>query len=515
MRHNLVCLLCITSIAVFAADQKKSRPESQAPGLALLSEARGILENVSPEEHVDALLEIANAYGVLDKSQVEPTAVELLYMAHQKLSAGPYQAAMEKNALTTLALVNPFRAANLYRIQELPSEDPKTSEDRRAFGARILFAKLWEAKEMGALPQIESLANWLGETGQYPYAAMTPVIQNVCKMDSVTAQQLFQDALSALPRDPGFPTTNRQFVMFLLGTHSCIFTPAMRNGVQEALDAIDKQRSNKTISMKFQASSKSGTVSFNSESDYLLYRVLPLIESIDPELAKTVVEENANLQGVPETPMDSAVVTAGAVSFNASPNPQAMQSALNEGRLMHLAELAKTDPNSALRSAAMISDPAVRDVALAKLLPEFSKIEPESASKWETDVPNRLDSMPNNTTKLQLLVALGCQTSRADKAAKAARRYADQALDFGTELFNQDLRSNPGKMTYQVNGFDELTELAHCYGNNLSDADWMDSRIEQVGNQLLRARLLIELAKGPAMAKPRPEDQQATPARST
>jgi hypothetical protein len=113
--------------------------------------------------------------------------------------------------------------------------------------------------------------------------------------------------------------------------------------------------------------------------------------------------------------------------------------------------------------------------------------------------------MPKNTTKLKLLVALACETSRAGEGTKAAREYAGQALDLGTELFNQDLRSNPGKMTYQGNGFDELTELARCYGNNLSDADWIDSRIEQIGNEILRARLLIELAKGPAMAKPRPE----------
>jgi hypothetical protein len=229
--------------------------------------------------------------------------------------------------------------------------------------------------------------------------------------------------------------------------------------------------------------------------------LLPLIRSIDGDWAKETVEKHPALRQVHEAPLDSGVVTASAISFSASPDPSDQQRALDENRMVHLSDLANTDPQAAIQSASLISDPGLRDTAFASLEPEYSKANPAAASQWGADVRKRLDSMPNTVTKLRLLVALACEGGQG--RIEQSRRYASQALDFGTELFQQDLRSNPGKMGYEVNGFDTSLELAGCYGNDPSNADWMEAQVAKVGNDILRANLLIRLAKGPAMVKPR------------
>jgi hypothetical protein len=496
LKPNLGTAFLIFSVSLLAIDDKKIPNDAdRPPGAAIIDKIRDTVTHFSDEEQELALLEIAEALNAVDPSQVERVSLESFYLARKNLQPGPFQASVEKNALTSLALVNPARAAALYTLQDPPNEDPKVSEDRRSYGARVLFARLWAAQGPSALVQIQSLATWLGETGQYPYPAVSPIIQKVFPADPSKAQELFQDAVSALGKDPGFIGTNRQFVLFILDTHNFVPQPVLRNAIEQALVAIKKGSERQKASRRIQMTSKRGTYSFDSEANYLIYRLLPLIREIGADWAGDVLEKYPSVRGIPEAPLNSTVTTASAVSFDATPAPGAMQSALDENRLTQLAALAQSDPQAALQSVGLIADPGLRAVALAMLQRDSAP-----ASGSESDLQKKLDSMPNNVTKLRLLVALGCRTRQGEDAQ--VRRYASQAVDFGTELFNQDLRSNPGKLSYLGNGYDPLVSLAGCYGSDSPDRNWMEAEIGKSGNELLQAHMLIALAKAAALAKP-------------
>lgn len=71
-----------------------------------------------------------------------------------------------------------------------------------------------------------------------------------------------------------------------------------------------------------------------------------------------------------------------------------------------------------------------------------------------------------------------------------------RAYDLGEELFEDDLKANPGKFSEMADGFDELVDLTSVAARQ----PWLSQNaldhVKLVRNDVLRARLLVEEAKG-------------------
>ncbi len=211
----------LLAVLVSAADGPKSRSVSGSRVLTpfkLLRQADMESRDFPVEERAGVLQSIAHASLSIDKTRALLWSKELFRTAHQ-LPLGQDRAAYQKNALITMARVNPLAAAALYKQQDNLRDwatDEIPSEDIRSDRTRTLFPALWSARGKKSLPQIRDIALWLGDTGGYPYSGLTPIFSDIAKEDRNAATDLFLDAITYLPRGQDIRSTNRIFTDFLL-----------------------------------------------------------------------------------------------------------------------------------------------------------------------------------------------------------------------------------------------------------------------------------------------------------
>ncbi|HEY6307464.1 MAG TPA: hypothetical protein VI488_13510 [Candidatus Angelobacter sp.] len=465
--------------------------------LRLLREAEQLSRPFIPEERADLLMDLARAAGEVDRDQAESWSLELFRISTTVLTAGPYRRAMQKNALTTLAVFDPQKAADLYTSQDIPPRGADIpGEDVRTYGTRILFRQMWAKQHQGALPKIEEIAAYLGSTGQYPYYAMADIIVNLAQSDRDKAASLFSQAIYFLPRDPGFQTANREYVDFLLQTYKSIDSPGLvRQAVVTALTAINNPDLAKRYSKHFEVTTAKGTFQLNSEADLLVYQMLPLIRQLDPKWAEDLEEKHNLLKFLPQLDLDAKVTISATLSRQQHADPATVQATLNAHKLLQAAQLADQDPQAAVQLVRSTGDPELESIGLALAAgTEYSK-DAAQAKSWLAEAEKQMDKMRPGLNKLKLLVAIAKSYFVAGDL-RSAYKYVDRAFDLGEELFSEDVKANPGKMAYSAVGFDEFTNLIELVARYDPHAEGLIQRAHEIRNDILKARALGMIAKG-------------------
>jgi hypothetical protein len=281
---RLAAAICTTAIA---SGQTTSAP---------LPRPRDLLEQAyqgsryhSPAERTTTLYLLAQAVEPLSKKLAGEWSTEMFYAA---LETGQRDAdSDQKNALVILSRIDPVKAAELFRDQILPKKEIGV-QDMRPYGAVALFPALYEAQGLAAIDQIETLALWLGQTGQYPYSAMGALLKNVAQKDPDIAQSLWGQATLFFKDDPGYRGTARFLVDFLLKTHEIPGQAVLASSVRAAVDWLEKRieaertatgkRDSKILEMR----TGEKTFQFGSEEELQIFRLLPLIRQIDADWAE-------------------------------------------------------------------------------------------------------------------------------------------------------------------------------------------------------------------------------------
>ncbi len=94
------------------------------------------------------------------------------------------------------------------------------------------------------------------------------------------------------------------------------------SGVDEAMEALDdeQQRGAKSLKYHVQLSSPKGSARFDGEAEYLAFRLLALVDTIDKERAERIKSKFQSLQMAPNPDLNTPLQVTGAVSV--SPTPQ-------------------------------------------------------------------------------------------------------------------------------------------------------------------------------------------------
>ena len=342
---KLLVALCVFALTVSYSAAQQDAITPPDPATELLREAYSIGVNFPPPERADLLMTLGYAAAGINRQLVAPWSVELFYFADKNLPPDNNRAAIKKNALTALAQVDPNRAADLFTQLDLPPR-PLASEEVRSFAARTLFAKLWEADGgIKSVEKIERIANWLGETGQYPYSAMAGIILKTAEKDQDRAAELFSEAEGFLPRDPGFLVTNKQFVEdFLLRTWKIPDKGILAGAIATALASIERAEKSSHASAKVEIFAPKGKVALHSEGDYLVYRLLPLVQALDAKWADQLRDKYKEAASAANDSLDSPSPAAVAVSPDGSASDSAMRNALDRGTVARVSQLAASDP---------------------------------------------------------------------------------------------------------------------------------------------------------------------------
>src|SRR5262249_21788664 len=334
--------------------------------VALLDEADNLSRSFRLQERANTLLDLAQAAATFNPEQSDRWSLEL-FEATRKMPLGQFRAAMQKNALRTLAVHDPRRALALYRALDLPARWQKPGEmveDVRAFGPGTVFQPAWKTGGLSCLNEISKLARYLGGTGQYPYQVMADIAVDVAH-DSKKARRILADATANFRRDPGFSTSNQQFVQFLIRTHRLADESLLRSELRAAVQAIRRDEG-KAIHPPFiiSVTTPLGDATFNSRNDFLLFRLMPLLSRHLPEEAQEVLQSHPEVRAAPRIEADTPVQSAAAVAPSGVVDKQRMQQALDEHRLMQVQNMAAVQSEQARAIADQIENPDLRAIAM-------------------------------------------------------------------------------------------------------------------------------------------------------
>jgi len=501
-RDNMLRLLLLFLLSIPGSARSLNLPfevpaANNTMVLSLLDGATGAASGFPPSERIEILVHAAEAAAPLDAQRADAWSRQAFDLAQQISSED--RLAMEKNALRVLAINDPDTALSLYRQQGSPLQEAKPgeplNEDPRALSVPSIFSVIWSRKRRSYLDRLQSLAAYLGETGQYPYRPMSSIASDVGKSDPKRARGILKDATRFYASDPGFITTNGEFVDFILKTHDVANRTILRSELDAALHGLEHPRVSYASQIKFRISVTTplGDTQFDSETDYLLFRLLPLVKLADSKAAKKLVATHPPLQHAPAIGVDTPVAMAGAASPTGTASDERMRRALDRHRVFRSSQMANTDPVQALAVAEQIGDATLRATALVQLAPHYQHIDGLRADDWLREGSERLSSDANDLDRLQLMVAL-ISADVALQRKEAARQLLPRALQLAQQIVSDDLRTHPDKPTYALNGFDQWEDLfaADAAVENLSA---VEARLAAVQNSLLRAHLTVTAAQ--------------------
>jgi hypothetical protein len=439
-------------------------------------------------------VEAAEIADQIDGQSANAWSREVFALTKQ-MPLGQARAAMQKNALRTLAVNSPDEALKLCRKQDLPSQWGKPTEmgeDPRALSDPSVFSVVWKSKGKKYLHRLMSLANYLGKTGQYPYRVMSEMETDVAKDNPRAAEAILGDALRAFRHDPGFRSTNKEFVLFVLRTHAFASRRIAKEEVETAADAIEHPRSESEAyaTYRFSVTSPMGSAQFDSERDYLLFRLMPLANEFAPQLANRLRSTYSTLQHVPTIAVDTPVQVAGAVSPEGTASQSRMRAVLNESLVFRVSQLAEAQPDRALDVASEVTDPTLRTLALVLVAPYES--DQQRAKQWMLSGKETLSAMGDNLLKLQLMTAL-IKSEVGIGEAESACMMLSPGFALGQRLYETDRMQHPDKPAYLTDGADSLAEIAYVAG--LVEGEAAEASIRHTPDTILRARLLVSAAR--------------------
>lgn len=479
-----------------------SHKETNDPGERLILQAESISRNFSPEERADLLLDILDTPAGTSAENGKKWSLELFAISKDQLSPGPYRAAIQKNALVDLTKVDVLETVRLFRDQDTPDMWTQEGrvEDYRAWVARALFPKLWEKSGMSSVAKVKEFADWMGSTGEYPYVAMINIVHAVAKADQPRAEGLVSDAIGYYETNPRFLNKHREFTTFITGVADQVRPSLLAKAIQaelEALEAEKKKADSDQMKFTIQVKNSQGTVQFSQESEYIVYRLLPLINRLDPEWARETKDKYEILKYVPAQSEGGAAnrITGVAFSSEMSPSDPQVSAAMDDHRLFQITQLADSDPAQAAEIAGAIQDPGRRAIAHVTLISAYRRIDSEKAASWGDEANRELDHLPAGKVKLSLMGALATSALSQGKRDRALALFGN-AFDLGELLFGEDIKENPGKMAYTVVGEEELASLVASFSKERRVFPAVLAEINGVHNDLLKAKLLVAGARG-------------------
>jgi hypothetical protein len=469
------------------------------PQRDLLSLSHGIASELTPAERAFFLVELTD----IAASTKHPDAlawVEEGLAVVQDIPRDWNRDAIQKNLLVALSVTKPSSALELLAVMGPPisAKDQLPAEDVRADAARTIFPRVWSTLRFGGLDPLRNAARRIGETGQYPYAAMSPIIGDVAKQDSSQAIQMFLEAVAYFSEGKRVKSEMREYAGFLAALNGVVSPAILKEPVTRCLEylagATVQEKNESFVAL---AVTDKSTTRFNSQQELLFAQLLPVLQTIDPSTAKRFTERQQERAGSSTAvPSDATIETA---TVRGSSDPlriaAAQNLALQSSRVHTIQGLGPESSQKALELRDTLSDAGLRAKASAIIASKLAVDDPKRAEKIATDNVAGLDKIKEDGARLTALAALISMYCAMHSEARA-RKFFDQAFDLGEALFERDEDRHPQKPAYEMEGFDTLNEVVStmmpCNSNLVID------RVLGSQQNVLKAYLLIAAVRAKA-----------------
>ena len=202
-----------------ALKQSQEREDPNSPRRLLMS-SYALERNLRPGDRTFLLTTDANTAATIDPEFCRSWSKELFSFA-LTLPPSALRVAAEKNALVALSEVDAKTAFEMFPRVDLPFplSDGRLPEDVRTDAATTVFAEFWKHnKSSSDLADLRSQADKLGNTGQYPYLGIEPILEDVIKQDEAEGEAMFLQALSYYRRGSRIDREDDDFREFIDAT---------------------------------------------------------------------------------------------------------------------------------------------------------------------------------------------------------------------------------------------------------------------------------------------------------
>jgi hypothetical protein len=455
-------------------------------------------KELPPEERVWLLTEILLPSAKWHPAMMRPWTEEVFRLALQ-LSPGYDRVVTQKNAATAMAWIDERRAMQMLDQCEIPSPSDSDAEDVRDDAAITVFKRYWDANAFQGLPRIQRTADHLGDTGQYPYEAMIPIVLEAKVLNPAKALSLINEAFAYFQRGSPFVTSTEQFVEFYKRVKPLLTAPMQR----EALEAIVNDLTagpggNENQRWRTRVYTSQGVADFHSRNTKLLFDILPMIRELDPEWAQRLVEQNHELAQA-DAAQGKLLSAEGGVIITNPDNPPSSaelsakeQSLLELGRLDQIQEMALKDPNQALTLAMSISDPGRHAMGMAYAAAGFGN-KPDQALTMLKQSQDGLSSLKKDNEKLETYAAIA-ESAASLHDPVLVRDAVEKGLDLGEQAYAEASKEHPEWHVYEFSGMGAMERLAEM--GMRTDARHVIGRIETIRDHALQAYMLVSAARG-------------------
>jgi hypothetical protein len=480
-------------------EKKKEKAANEQLAKDLLTRASGMSKQLSDSDRAFLLAKLAQASTKTMPEQSKAWADEVF----QVTSGLPADAQRSQNEITAMMAMtenDPDKGLQMLSKMEAPAprSDGRPVPDMRAGAAGMLFQKYFQKRGSEGIEALQAAARQLGESGNYPYMAMGPIIRQITRKDSEKAQSLTNEALSFFSRRARSDQSAQQVSTFLRMNRDLIPAPILKDILGQLVsDALNTKDTNSNTSM-FVSTSR-GTATMSGATNLVLFQLLPMIREIDPEWAKKVESQSTELRAAASLNDNSAgnrgptQERMGVMVGAPGSGPLPMANMMEEMKSREVDELVKQDPKEAMKVAAEIHDPVIRAATDARLAGEVNKSDPDQAAQMIKSAREAMAATKEPADKLRILVGLA-QAQSAMKDKEGFSITLDQAYAMGEDLYRKSVDKTPDGPIMGRAGYDSMTRLTMT-GVKLDSSATL-AHIEGIRMPILQAMLLVAAAQG-------------------
>lgn len=301
-------LLCGVCAAQVAADQQvqltrageapaksKPTPEQLQGGRQMLETAEASANGMEGGMRAYALLQVANAYVLSDKTK----ALELLnnaLMATKGMDDEQARNQLQGQILQAIVPLKPGKADEL-----LDQVDPSAR-------GRVLTSLLSYYQKNNDWDRAMQVVYRIAAEQEVPYDAVNKIMAKLPDERAGDRAQLFSTALTSFKNHPpaqgqrSFAVGGGDFASMILSSWKMLPREAVLDAIHAVLDQTKQQAQDSSGGgsqpMSISMSSANGGVAFNSMYEFRLFQLLPVLRQLDPSEAEKLVKESQAVQGM-------------------------------------------------------------------------------------------------------------------------------------------------------------------------------------------------------------------------
>jgi hypothetical protein len=471
-------------------EQKKKYKELSQ---SLLSRAASSAKDLSSNDRAFLLARLADASVKSSPDQASAWAEEA-FQAADSMPPNMQRNQTIMQAITAVSKINVDRA--LQMIMEIdpprPSANGQMPPDTRAMVALMVFQQQWKKNGVAGLDAIQSTARQLGETGHYPYMALTPVIRQAANKDRERAAALAQDALSFLSSRRVTEMENHHIANFI--GSAAEFLPA--SVIKETIEKLvkeSKEIKDEGLQMRAQIADDKGNRADLSSTSMMLMQLMPVIRRIDPEWAQKLEKDNAELQQLAVRQSESGMRQVNVVArIGADAEDGPARDVREEMTSMQVDGLAARDPQRALTLSNDLKDPALRAASHAKIAGELSRTDPEQAAKLLKEARAALAEATTPQDRLMIIAGLA-QAQAAMKDTEGFNDTVNRGLAMAEEMFRKGVDRRPTAPVFTQPGYELMGRLVAVAAK--ADPQLAVAKIEGIRSPVLQSMMLVNAAR--------------------